>query len=100
MKSLTIEDLVKEYKKTANEHGWSITWNNTPTYLMLIVSELSEALEAYRDNKKLHFTEEIADSLIRIFHLIGDLNLDIESALGWKMMINKTRPYKHGRKRI
>ena len=45
---------------------------------MLIVTELSEAMEKWRDDQKEEFKEEIADALIRLFHLVGDLRLKEE----------------------
>ena len=68
--------------------------------LMLVVTELSEAAEVYREQKKNweeKFEEEIADTFIRLFHLCGDLEIDIEKAIRRKMEINRKRPYKHGK---
>ena len=92
---------------------------------MLIVSELSEALEADRKNKhaalnsfncrknersciedfqadfqeliKDTFEDEIADTFIRLFDLCGALNIDIDTHINLKMKYNKTRPYKHNK---
>lgn len=96
----TIEDLVKEATETANSKGFHVTWDTVPTYLMLVVTELSEAMEAWRDDDIESFKEEISDVLIRIFHICGDLKIDISNAVRAKMLANKTRPYKHGRKRL
>ena len=67
---------------------------------MLVVTELAEAMEAWRDDDRKGFREEIADTLIRVFHLCGDLDLRISEAVKRKMEINRTRPYRHGRKRL
>ena len=67
---------------------------------MLVVTELSEAAEVYREHKanwKEKFEEEIADTFIRLAHLCGDLEIDIEKAILRKMKINEKRPYKHGK---
>lgn len=83
---------------------------NIPTKLMLIVSELSEALEEHREDKALvYFKEdslkpeglaiELADAVIRIGDLAGILGFDLEAAVIQKMEYNKTRPHKHGNKR-
>lgn len=111
--NITLECLKNECKNNANEHGYLILWdkNNYEKYqnenmkilsigdaLSLCHSELSEALEAYRDNDKEHFSEEIADEFIRLFHLCGDLKIDIEKAIYEKIEKNKTRPKNHGRK--
>lgn len=100
MKSSTLEDFVKEAKEIANSKGFRVTWDNVPVYLMLVVTELAEAMEAWRDDNRESFREEVADTLIRIFHLCGDLDLNIPDAIKGKMEVNRKRPYKHGRKRL
>lgn len=66
--------------------------------LMLIVSEVSEAMEAHRkdlmDDKlphRLGVEVELADALIRIADLAGALGLDLGGAVAEKMAFNKTR---------
>lgn len=65
--------------------------------LMLIVSELGEALEALREGNKENFAEELADTCIRIFDLCGGYGIDIETAIKDKMATNEARPPKHGK---
>lgn len=72
---------------------------------MLIVTELAEMVEADRTDShstKIHgFSErdeEIADALIRIFHLIGKYKLNAGPAFLAKMAYNLNRPFKHGKK--
>lgn len=99
--------------KTAVEHGWwdGINRDNVPVpeKLCLIHSEISEALEQYRDNKPDIYDEEgkpegiaveLADAIIRILDLAGFMGWDIENALLIKMAYNEKRPYRHGGKRI
>ncbi|MCK5644382.1 MAG: hypothetical protein KAJ19_26520 [Gammaproteobacteria bacterium] len=64
---------------------------------MLIVTELAEAMEAHRLQDQENFTEEIADTFIRLLDLCGGLKIDIEEAIAKKSNKNKTRPYKHGK---
>lgn len=95
----TLNEWSKECHTTAREHGF---WENLtdliiPTKLMLIVSELGEAMEAHRGNNRENFEEEIADTFIRLFDLCGWLEIDIEKAVRDKMEINSKRPYKHGK---
>ena len=110
---MNIKTLIEESHKTAIEKGW---WDksdrNIPELLALIHSEVSEALEEYREtgleqldkvwytstDKPEGFTVELADVLIRIADLCGEFNLDLEDALKTKMEYNKTRPYRHGNK--
>ena len=47
----TLNRLAEEIHKTAIEHGWWETERELPEVLMLCVSELSEALEEYRDGR-------------------------------------------------
>jgi NTP pyrophosphatase (non-canonical NTP hydrolase) len=96
------KELVEKSQRTANSKGFKVDWDTAPTYLMLIVTELSEAMEQWRDNHKEGFREEIADAFIRLFHLVGDLGLKeemVERILD-KLKYNETRPYRHGRARL
>jgi phosphoribosyl-ATP pyrophosphohydrolase len=101
-----INELIKICKDVANKHGFTVSWTKTisdmsvPEALCLVHSELSEALEAYRDKNFEKFSEEIADSLIRLFHLAGDLGIDLERAINEKIKKNRKRPYLHGRKNL
>jgi hypothetical protein len=97
-----IKKLIEKSQQIANSKGFQVDWDNAPAYLMLIVTELSEAMEQWRDDHKEEFGEEIADAFIRLFHLVGDLGLKEEIArhiLG-KLRYNETRPYKHGRVKL
>ena len=88
----------------------------TGTMLMLVVSELSEALEAdrtdrhapgdfsyggatleFRENVKDTFEDEIADSVIRLLDLCGHLDIDIDRHIKAKMEYNQTRPIRHNK---
>lgn len=69
------------------------------TKMMLIVSEIAEAMEGYRkdlmDDKvpdRQMIEVELADSLIRIFDLAGKLGLDLGGATMDKMDVNTIRP--------
>ena len=73
--------------------------------LMLVVTEVSEAAEAYRKDPTLtdkdiknNFAEELADTFIRLLDLTGSLNIDIATEIHNKMLINEGRPHKHGKK--
>ena len=65
--------------------------------LMLIVTELAEAMESYRIQDHGNFKEEIADTFIRLFDLCGGLKIDIEKEIAKKSEKNKSRPYRHGK---
>ena len=97
-----VEMLIERSRQIANSKGFKVDWDTAPTYLMLVVTELSEAMENWRDNRKESFKEEIADAFIRLFHLVGDLGLkeEIVRSILDKLKYNETRPYKHGKARI
>ena len=92
------------------------------TMLMLVVSELGEALEADRHsleadlnyyegllNAKHDFQtafkeaikdtveDEIADAIIRLLDMCGYFHIDIQKHINLKLKYNKLRGYRHGK---
>lgn len=75
--------------------------------IALIQSELSEALEAmrkgdYTENgygvgKKDSFADELIDAVVRIFDLGGELGIDLDAQLAFKLAYNAQRESKHGK---
>jgi len=80
--------------------GFVTSWENVPEKLMLVVSELSEALEEYRKEPvdAIRFGEEIADAVIRLFDLAGSLGLPLEAQIVEKMRTNLRRGYRHDKR--
>lgn len=75
-----------------------VTPHLIPAKLMLVVSEVSEAMEAHRkglaDDKlphRLGLEVELADAVIRIADLCGALGLDLGGAIAEKMAFNARR---------
>ena len=101
-----IDELQAEAHKTSVEHGWCEEPRNDLECMMLVVTEIGEAGEAFRDgnpmsNKIAPFSceeEELADVLIRIFDLCEHRGFELGKALVAKMTYNKTRPFRHGGK--
>jgi NTP pyrophosphatase (non-canonical NTP hydrolase) len=65
------------------------------TKLLLMVSEISEALEGQRDGG--NYDEELADLIIRALENAHKRGADIGAIIVDKMHVNEGRPHKHGR---
>lgn len=111
-KRMTIEELLNESQSTAVDKGW---WDEERSFaecIALAHSELSEALEEYRNGHymwKIYYSGqgkpegiavELADLLIRIGDTCKHFNIPLEEALLLKMKYNKTRPHRHGGKKL
>lgn len=109
---MDIDLLAKEVHRTAIEHGW---WDNPrkfPETCALCHSELSEALEAYRNDEPLFYIDaergnkpegvavEMADCLIRILDWFGAMQTDPSDIIMAKHTYNISRPYRHGGKKV
>jgi NTP pyrophosphatase (non-canonical NTP hydrolase) len=113
---MNINEWSKEIHKNAVEHGWWEEERSFGEIIALCHSELSEALEEYRNGhspteiyypgqyaklpKPEGIPSELADCIIRILDYCGKEGIDIEEAIKIKHEYNKTRPYKHGGKKI
>ncbi len=93
----TLRELTRLCHQTAKEKGFWDEKRNIGEALMLIVTELSEAMEAHRVSDQENFKEELADTFIRLFDLCGGLGIDIQREIDKKAQRNKQRPYKHGK---
>lgn len=96
---MTFSELQKQVHKTALDNGW---WDKPRSFGELIAlchSELSEALEADRnDAGDEHVAEELADTIIRIMDMAEKEGWDIERAIIEKDEYNRTRAYRHGKR--
>ena len=107
---MNLTELCKTSHAVAVEKGWYEQERKLPELLMLVVSELAEALEDYRggygcnetyyegQGKPCGIPTEIADAVIRIGDLCGAFGIDLEKAVTEKMAYNLHRPHRHGGK--
>ena len=95
---MNIKQWQKELHELAIEKGWWDRERPIPELLCLIHSEVSEALEAYRDGYQEDLAGELADIAIRLFEMAEALKIDLEYWIKKKHEINKNRPYRHGGK--
>ncbi len=119
---MDIQKTSREIHDNAVNKGFWPTNQNIGEKLMLIVSELGEAMEAHRKGKfaygsfdpsetsnktfvkafehgiKDTFEDELADTTIRLFDLAYAMGIDIEKHIQLKNRYNKTREYLHGKK--
>lgn len=101
--------------QTALDHGWweEIESEKPETYFpekfVLIHSEISEAVEAWREGQGAAYLNgdkpdgwavELADCVIRIMDLLAHEGLDLGALINAKDVYNQTRPHRHGGKRI
>jgi NTP pyrophosphatase (non-canonical NTP hydrolase) len=96
-KNQSLNELAQLCHGIAAQKGFWDEQRNIGEALMLIVTELAEAMEAHRKQEGEHFKEELADTFIRLLDLCGGLNIDIEEEVLRKCRKNLTRPYKHGK---
>jgi NTP pyrophosphatase (non-canonical NTP hydrolase) len=109
----TIGVWVYEVHKNAVQHGWydGKGAKNFGELLMLVVTEVAEVMEEYRNGRLMKETyvnkngkmcgipSELADIVIRVMDICGYYNIDLEQAIAEKHEYNKSRPYKHGGKK-
>lgn len=98
----TVTDWIGECHQAARRKGFWEKERNIGEMLMLVVSELGEAIEAHRAGNfgigmKDTFEDEIADTVIRLFDLCGGLGINLEKQMEWKMAFNKRREKRHGK---
>jgi len=97
IKGRSLNELAALCHSIAVEKGFWEKERNIGEALMLVVTEVAEAMEAHRHQDDANFKEELADAFIRLLDLCGGLKIDIENEIYQKSLHNKKRPYKHGK---
>lgn len=122
-----LNELSNKAHAAAVEKGFYERKRDLPELAMLIVTEISEAVEAERKGSKIEayrqkwaceynvddwdanifakydidmrgtIEEEIADAIIRILDLCGYYGINIDAWVETKMKYNSMRPKKHGK---
>jgi len=93
----SLNELCAVCHRIAVSKGFWDEERNIGEALMLIVTELAEAMEAHRRQEHENFNEELADTFIRLMDLCGGMGIDIEAEIERKSRKNRNRPYKHGK---
>lgn len=124
---LSLNELSIAFFEEAKAKGWWDKDRNLGEMLMLVTSELVEALEAarhgqfadtklmaseareienlpddkfyeaYKEKVKESFECEIADAFIRLFDLAGGMGVNLDYFIRTKARFNRLRPYRHGK---
>lgn len=125
MPDTTLRQLVKQSYENSKAHGFhdDPEQESVPLKLALIHSEVSEILEEHRRGAPILYHgsigpagvrdpqlirrhnfkpeglgPEIADAVIRLADLCGQLGIDLEAMVSLKHAYNVTRPRKHGKR--
>lgn len=109
---MEVNELVAKSYANSVAKGFKDPAPSIPELLVLVHSELSEALEEHRNGREpteIYFNPEkpdkpegipieIADAVIRLADLCGQFRIDLAEAIRIKQAYNATRPFKHGGK--
>lgn len=106
--AMTLAELVARSYQQAVDNGWTVKDVTIPEQIALLHSEISEAMESWRNGEVMSWTDkdgkpqgigsEFADELIRIGHYSKLNGIDIEYEVKRKLEYNATRGYRHGGK--
>lgn len=110
----SLKELQRDIHETNIKNGFTSLSRSPGDLIALMHSELSEALEEYRNNidvTRIYFNEgkptkpegfmvELADCVIRILDCAEYYGVDLMKVIEQKHAFNKTRSYRHGNKNL
>jgi NTP pyrophosphatase (non-canonical NTP hydrolase) len=123
---MELRQVIQMSHEGAKKKGFWNKQRNIGEALMLVTSELGEAIDAhqkgkffdrsntdlkillnnineesfkrrFKENVKDTFEDELADAVIRLFDLAGGMGVDLEKHILCKLRYNSTRPNLHGK---
>lgn len=116
LSEVVFQEMTRETLARNEKLGWYVPGtdynepNKVGAEIALIHSEVSEILEAFRDNglnrnttpagKPDDVGSECADVLIRLLDFCGRRGIDLAKEYRRKSDYNETRPFRHGRKQL
>ena len=65
--------------------------------MMLVITEIAEAVQGYENGDTTNVAEELADILIRVADTAKQEGIDLEAAVCAKLAANEQRPQMHGK---
>lgn len=108
MRDLKINKFAQLVHQNAVKHGWWDTDPKFPELAVMIHSEVSEAVDEWRNKKPDFYYDkdkpcgvaiELIDVLLRTLDLLAAMGVDTERLLTIKHSYDRTRTYRHGGKR-
>ena len=108
---VSLNVLASRINAWARDKGFTEQVENPSRTMLLVISEVIEAFEEYRDGRSFQevyynpskpgkpegFPIEIAGTIIRLLDMAAAMEINISKALDISMQYNETRPHKHGK---